>query len=337
MVVKIVINAYIDVVWDPSTRNVYVAVAGKKVRYCSFLLVRIQSSSDISSIDDLANDENARSLEGVNVERELGMTPEEHLQAHASNIQAWVENDYNPAIIHSNIAFPLLEALAGAGDQKARRVLEIGIRERVVLGSSSSRLAMLESGIADYLDHDTTMMLARDGSAAIRLHVAATSASFPDVLALLSRDADSDVRMMTAGNPATPMGILVNLASDVITVREAAAGNRMMPLDVLFRLARDAVPPVRSSVAGNASAPPDLLATLSTDDVPDVREEIASNQNTPASVLVTLSDDPIISVRTHVAGNKKTPRYVILKLMEDASIYVRSAAQKSWISSKVVS
>ncbi|MEX2719637.1 MAG: leucine-rich repeat domain-containing protein, partial [Candidatus Sigynarchaeota archaeon] len=71
----------------------------------------------------------ARVLEGTSVRKYL--TPAEEVLAHASNLQAWVENNYDTRLLHSNIAFPLLKELARAGDEKAARVLDAEIEARL--------------------------------------------------------------------------------------------------------------------------------------------------------------------------------------------------------------
>jgi tetratricopeptide (TPR) repeat protein len=48
-------------------------------------------------------------------------------------------------LLHSNIAFPLLKALAGAGDAKAMRVAREEVAGRIKDGTTSTRLAILES------------------------------------------------------------------------------------------------------------------------------------------------------------------------------------------------
>lgn len=108
-------------------------VAGKKFNQCSFLVVTIPESTQVNSIDELVEIESARRLETEDA-RDWGMSDEEILFAHASNLQAWVENDYNTRILHSNLSFPLLKALAEEGDEKAARVLEAEVESRILEG-----------------------------------------------------------------------------------------------------------------------------------------------------------------------------------------------------------
>ncbi|MEX2757571.1 MAG: leucine-rich repeat domain-containing protein, partial [Candidatus Sigynarchaeota archaeon] len=73
------------------------------------------------------------------------LSPAEEVLAHASNLQAWVENDYDTRLLHANIAFPLLKELARAGDEKATRVLDAEIETRLRSGNQVTRQFILET------------------------------------------------------------------------------------------------------------------------------------------------------------------------------------------------
>jgi hypothetical protein len=162
---KININRFLDVVYDEQAGRARVLVGGKPFLHCSFIVASIQvdnnddggkspaannrnSSSDgtstIDSIDDLAASlqHDARILEGPDVRQWL--TPAEEILAHASNLQAWAENDYDTRLLHSNIAFPLLKELAKNGDEKAARIFYAEIETRLSHGNAKTRIATLE-------------------------------------------------------------------------------------------------------------------------------------------------------------------------------------------------
>jgi tetratricopeptide (TPR) repeat protein len=101
--------------------------------------------------DDLAGREGARRLEGKAVRKLL--TIKEEVLAHASNIQAWAEHDYDTRLLHSNIAFPLLKALAKAGDAKAKRVLNAEVLERYQASTDHVKELIIET-CADLMDFD---------------------------------------------------------------------------------------------------------------------------------------------------------------------------------------
>ena len=56
--------------------------------------------------------------------------PETEFWGHCSNLQVWVENDYNTRLLHRNLAFPLLKRLTELGDPKAKRVFKEEIAQR---------------------------------------------------------------------------------------------------------------------------------------------------------------------------------------------------------------
>jgi hypothetical protein len=50
-------------------------------------------------------------------------TVDNEMMVHASNLEAWVNNDYDPRLIHSNIARPILEKLAKVDERAKNRFL----------------------------------------------------------------------------------------------------------------------------------------------------------------------------------------------------------------------
>ena len=62
------------------------------------------------------------------------LSPEEEFWGHCSNLQVWAEHDYNTRLLKANLSFPLLEALAKAGDSKANVRLKEEIIERINSG-----------------------------------------------------------------------------------------------------------------------------------------------------------------------------------------------------------
>jgi len=66
--------------------------------------------------------------------KDLGITPELEFQGHCSNLEAWVENNYNSNLLHRNLAFPLLKRLVEEGDLKARRIYKDEIIKRFLSG-----------------------------------------------------------------------------------------------------------------------------------------------------------------------------------------------------------
>ncbi|MBN2153429.1 MAG: hypothetical protein JW839_18385 [Candidatus Lokiarchaeota archaeon] len=140
--------------------RVQVLIAGEPFIHCRFLIARVSpTDADVSSIDDLARKRKAKKFEYGGIRRYL--TIEEEVFAHASNIQAWADNDYDTRLLHSNISFPLLKALAEIGDAKANRVLGSEITDRIHEGNASTVAFILET-FPELIDLDTLMELTRE-------------------------------------------------------------------------------------------------------------------------------------------------------------------------------
>ncbi|MFX0139318.1 MAG: zinc ribbon domain-containing protein, partial [Candidatus Hodarchaeota archaeon] len=78
------------------------------------------------------------------------ITPEQEFWGHCSNIQAWVEHDYDTRILMSNISFPLLRELVKAGDPKAIKVFKEEIALRLESGYPSVVQYLLNQGYIRY-------------------------------------------------------------------------------------------------------------------------------------------------------------------------------------------
>lgn len=79
------------------------------------------------------------------------ISPDTEFWAHASNLQAWYENDYNTQILHSNLAFPLLKKLSNAGDLKAKQVFKQEIMKRFRAGNLNVMTFLVKEGYLDQL------------------------------------------------------------------------------------------------------------------------------------------------------------------------------------------
>lgn len=98
-------------------------VNGKPFKQCSYLLITVPANglAEGDSIDEFA-EKYSNKLEN-NKNKSL-ITKETELWAHASNLQAWVENDYDTRLLHSNLAFPLLKELSKHDERAKQRFKE---------------------------------------------------------------------------------------------------------------------------------------------------------------------------------------------------------------------
>lgn len=113
--------------------NIY--VNGERFRQCKFLLLNLDTSNEelmkqqeqIESIDDAA-----KLLNGDMEHDHSIISPEEEFHGHCSNIQAWVENNYDSRIIHTNLGLPLAVKLAELGVEAARMAVVEEITDRIL-------------------------------------------------------------------------------------------------------------------------------------------------------------------------------------------------------------
>ena len=124
-------------------------VNGKRFINCKRLIIvipetNIEKYEGIESIDEVSDLSDHYLIDNEMYKEENGklhfspysydIPPETEFWGHCSNIQAWVEHDYDTRILHSNLAFPLLKELTKAGDPMAKRVYKEEIAKRISSG-----------------------------------------------------------------------------------------------------------------------------------------------------------------------------------------------------------
>ena len=116
--------------------NIY--IKDKLFKQCKYLLLNIDLSTKegykqqkhIESIDE-AKELLSNELEGGS--SKVNIPPETEFWGHCSNLQVWIENDYDWRILHSNLSIPLLRELS-KHDTLAKMRFKEQIIERVVKG-----------------------------------------------------------------------------------------------------------------------------------------------------------------------------------------------------------
>ncbi len=138
----------------------FIFVNGKRFIQCIRLILNIPREDvplydEVDSIDEAAKLYNKHVFQNRIVRGPMAapvpnqrhdITPEQEFWGHCSNIQAWVEHDYDTRILMSNISFPLLRELTKAGDPKARRVYKEEIALRLESGYPSVVQYLLNQG-----------------------------------------------------------------------------------------------------------------------------------------------------------------------------------------------
>ena len=124
--------------------KIFIYVNGRRFIQCIKLILNIPKNDihlydEIESIDETAklNDiylfQN-RMVRGLGAkpvqDQSHDITTEQEFWGHCSNIQAWVEHEYDTRILISNMSFPLLRELNDVGDPLAKKVFkeEIALR-----------------------------------------------------------------------------------------------------------------------------------------------------------------------------------------------------------------
>ncbi len=144
------INDYITVKFENYRTIIY--VAGRRIIQCVHLILNIPKYDvpmydEIDSIDEAADAYRKQGgYLGHMGSRTGGITPEQEFWGHCSNIQAWVEHDYDTRILMSNLSFPLLRELTRAGDPVAKRVYKEEIALRLESGYPSVVQYLLSQG-----------------------------------------------------------------------------------------------------------------------------------------------------------------------------------------------
>jgi len=140
--------------------STYIYVDDKRFLQCLRLVLTIPKH-DLSAYDEVDSIDEAASLykslyknkiyEGPSISP---ISPEEEFIGHCSNLQAWVENDYDTRILHSKLAFPLLWKLTNAGDPIAQRVFKEEIAKRFQSDYEPVKEYLVTEGYLDYLSNE---------------------------------------------------------------------------------------------------------------------------------------------------------------------------------------
>jgi len=166
-------NKYVFKANDYITLNLeynqtYIYVKGKRFLQCIRLVLNIQkdnipSYNEIDSIDEAAEVFKQtlwqnRIVEGPGARpsrfQNNTITSEQEFWGHCSNIQAWIESDYDTRILYRNMAFPLLKELMLAGDPKAKKVFKEEIAYRLESGYPNVVNYLLTEGYLNYFDKE---------------------------------------------------------------------------------------------------------------------------------------------------------------------------------------
>jgi Leucine-rich repeat (LRR) protein len=157
------LNKYITLKLENEKTNIY--VNNSRFNQCKFLFLnipvkKIRKYETIDSIDEAAEKLN-RSMEGRSA-KTFEISPATEFWGHCSNIQAWVENNYDTRILHRNLAFPLLKRLTEVGDPIAKEVFKEEILSRLESGYPTVVSYLCARRYVDYLSDDELRYFCED-------------------------------------------------------------------------------------------------------------------------------------------------------------------------------
>ncbi|MGV9206005.1 MAG: tetratricopeptide repeat protein [Promethearchaeia archaeon] len=138
-------------------KRTYIYVANRLFLQCKYLLLNIPVNSKeartIDSIDEAA-ERLDNTLEKPFLFQDDPISPKLEFWGHCSNLEAWVDYDYDTRILHRNLAFPLLRELTEAGDPKARRVFKEEIAKRLMSEQLSVITYLINGGYLEYFNKE---------------------------------------------------------------------------------------------------------------------------------------------------------------------------------------
>ena len=150
-------------------KKAVIFVNGKRFIYCKRLIINIpikdiENYEEIKSIDEASELYNHYLIDNKLYKEENGelypspyfyeILPETEFWGHCSNIQTWVEHNYNPRILPSNLAFPLLRELTKAGDPQAKIVFKEEISKRFFEGKHAQKVYLVREKYLEYLNKE---------------------------------------------------------------------------------------------------------------------------------------------------------------------------------------
>ncbi len=151
--VKFTLNEFLTVRFTRGKTVIY--VKDEPFNSCMYLLMNVPLSdiNDFESIDQ-ASEFYDKQLETEIKPKKIGLSSEEEFKGHCSNLQAWVENNYDTRLLHKNLAFPLLKELSIVGDPLAKEAIVQEIVGRFKSRSTNVQLFLIYQGYLKFLKED---------------------------------------------------------------------------------------------------------------------------------------------------------------------------------------
>ncbi len=144
------VNQYITLKLEKERTKIY--VNGKHISYCFLSIIdldinQMSSFEEFKSVDEAIKEKN-KSKKRLRTK----IPPETEFWANCSNLQVWVENNYNTRLLRMSLAFPLLRELTEIGIPSAKDVFKNEIKKRFIYGFPSVSYYLFEEKYLYYLN-----------------------------------------------------------------------------------------------------------------------------------------------------------------------------------------
>jgi hypothetical protein len=143
------LNELIDLRYEDGRTKIY--INNQYFSMCMALILRIPVSKaedrSFMNIDDYEDYK-------TNHSEIVKLDPITEFWGHCSNMEAWVENDYNSSILRYNLSFPLLKKLCEEGDIVAERVFKEEVAIRLKSSHDNVILFLIKGNYLDFYSID---------------------------------------------------------------------------------------------------------------------------------------------------------------------------------------
>jgi hypothetical protein len=130
-------------------------IKNKEFKQCKILLLNIPTSEIEQTQEIKSINEAAERLDFAMEQKNHDFVePEIEFWGHCSNLQAWVENNFDTDLLHTSLSFPLLKALSEEGDKVAMQRFKEEIARRYKYGNYTIQAYLFEEGYLSYLSRD---------------------------------------------------------------------------------------------------------------------------------------------------------------------------------------
>jgi 3-methyladenine DNA glycosylase AlkC len=188
-------------------------------------------------------------------------------------------------------------------------------------GNESAEVSSPKGGVDIFADPEAFSLASKTHSGR---EIFARNSASENILEVLTKDEDPEIRGYVAENKSASANILSQLALDKANwIRAIVASNLNSPQTVISQLASDPSEQVRGAVAENPNTPQNILSEFLESDLEEIKKGLARNPNTPAATLERLAEDEDMFVRRALAVNPAASIGILAALSTDDEDFVR--------------